>query len=86
MATTDITAVQRKKILPFAEKQRPPWERRPSFELVLLFTSLFAAALARQRFLHTLLLARLEVKGVTLHFLNDVLLLNLAFKAPQGIF
>ena len=53
--------------------------------LVLLFTSLFAAALARQRFLYALLLARLEVKGVTLDLLDDVLLLDLALETPQGV-
>src|SRR6516164_1372301 len=53
----------------------------PALELVLLFTGFLAAALARQRFLDALLLARLEVEGVTLHFLNNVLLLNLAFEA-----
>jgi len=58
-----------------------PGRSGPAVELVLLFTSLFAAALARQCFFHTLLFARLEVKGVTLHFLNNVLLLHLAFEA-----
>ena len=57
----------------------------PAAELVLLFASLLAAALARQRFLHSLLLARLEVKGVTLHFLNNVLLLHFALEAAQGV-
>ena len=53
--------------------------------LVLLFASFFAAALSRQRFLDALLFARLEVKGVTLHFLNNVLSLNLAFEAAKGV-
>ena len=57
----------------------------PAVELVLLFASFFAAALARQRFLYTLLLARLEVEGVTLHFLNYVLLLHFALEAAQGV-
>ncbi len=55
------------------------------FDLVLLFASLFATALARQRFFYTFLLARLEVEGVTLHFLDYVLLLDFTFEAPQGI-
>ena len=67
------------------EKQGPPSERRPSYELVLLFPSLFTAALSRQRFFYSLFFARLEVEGVTLHFLNDVLLLDFAFKTTQGI-
>jgi hypothetical protein len=53
--------------------------------LVLLFASFLAAALARQRFLHAFLFARLEVKGVTLHFLDDVLLLDLSLETPQGV-
>jgi hypothetical protein len=53
--------------------------------LVLLFASFLAAALARQRFLHSFLFARLEVKGVTLHFLDDVLLLDLSLETPQGV-
>ena len=57
----------------------------PAVKLVLLFASLFAAALSRQRFLHSLLFAWLEVEGVTLHFLNNVLLLNLALEAAQGV-
>src|SRR5271157_6403445 len=60
--------------------------RRPDRQLVLLFTCLLAAALARQRFFHTLSFARLEVEGVTLHFLDDVLLLDLSLKTPQGVF
>ena len=62
-----------------------PWERRPSRELVLLFTSFFPAALARQRFFHALLFARLEVEGMTLHFLDNVLLLDLTLEAAQGV-
>ena len=50
-------------------------------DLVLFFTRFFPAALARQCFLHTLLLARLQVKGVTLDLLNDVFLLHLALEA-----
>jgi len=53
--------------------------------LVLLFPSLFATALARQRFLCTLLFAGLQLVGVTFHFLNDVFLLHLALEAPEGI-
>ena len=61
------------------------WEQRPDRELVLLFTCLLAAALARQRFFHALLFARLEVEGVTLHFLDNVLLLDFSLKTPQGV-
>src|SRR5208337_1717645 len=63
----------------------PPCSSGPAVTLVLLFASFFAAALARQRFFYALLLARLEVEGVTLHFLNNVLSLHLALKATQGV-
>ena len=63
-----------------------PKKLRPSRGLVLLFSSFLAAALARQRFLHALLLARFQVKGVTFHFLNDVFLLNLTLEAAQSVF
>jgi len=54
--------------------------------LVLLFSRFFPAALACQRFLHTLLFAWFQVKGVTFHFLNDVFLLNLALEAAESVF
>ena len=57
----------------------------PAVKLVLLFASFFAASLSCQRFLNALLFARLEVKGVTLHFLNNVLGLNLALEAAKGV-
>ena len=57
----------------------------PFLELVLLFTCLLAAALASQRFFYALLFARLEVKGVTLNLLNNVLLLDLTLEAAQGV-
>jgi hypothetical protein len=55
------------------------------YYLILLFASFFAATLARQSFFHALLLARLEVVGVTLHFLDDVFLLNLALETAKSI-
>jgi hypothetical protein len=54
--------------------------------LVLLFTSFFAIPLARERFFYTALLTGLQVEGVTLDFLDDVLLLYLALKPAQRIF
>jgi hypothetical protein len=48
--------------------------------LVLLFPSLLTIPLARQGSLDATLFARLQVVGVTLDFLNDVLLLYLPFK------
>jgi len=55
-------------------------------KLVLLFTSLFAIPLARQSRFYAFLLAGLQVVGVTLDFLDDVLLLYLPFKPAQRIF
>ena len=49
-------------------------------QLVLLFASLLAITLASQSRLYALLLARLQVVGVTLDFLDDVFLLNLPLK------
>jgi hypothetical protein len=54
-------------------------------QLVLLFTDFFAITLASQRFLHALLLTRLQIKRVTLDFLDNVFGLHLALKPPQGI-
>ena len=53
---------------------------------VLFFTSLLAVPLARQRFFYALTLARFQVKGMTLYFLDDVFLLYLAFKPAQCVF
>jgi hypothetical protein len=55
-------------------------------DLVLFFTRFLAAALTGQCFFHTLLLARLQVKGVTLDLLDNVFLLHLALEATQCIF
>src|SRR5262249_16832848 len=59
---------------------------RPLGILLLLFTCLFAIALARQRLLHTALFARLEIEGVPFYFLNNVFLLYLPLETSQGIF
>jgi hypothetical protein len=56
-----------------------------AFCLVLLFAILFASTLACQCLFDALLLARFQVIGVTLHFLNDVFRLNLALEAAKGI-
>jgi len=54
-------------------------------ELVLLLTDLLAIAFARKRFFHTLLFTGLQIKRVTLDFLDNVFSLHLALEAPQGI-
>jgi hypothetical protein len=48
--------------------------------------TLFSIALARQSFLGALLLTRFQVEGMSLDFLNDVLLLDLAFETAQRAF
>ena len=53
---------------------------------ILLFASFLAIPLARQGCLDATLLAGLQVVGVTLHFLDDVLLLYLPLKPAQSIF
>ncbi len=54
-------------------------------KLVLFLASLFPATLASKRFFYTLLLAGFQIVGVTLHLFDDVLLLDLALEATQGI-
>ena len=49
-------------------------------------TNLLAAALARQCLLDAFLLARFQVEGVLLDFLNDVFLLDLSLEPSQRIF
>jgi hypothetical protein len=57
-----------------------------SIYLFLFFALFLAAALTGQRFFYALLCARLQVEGVTFHFLDDVFLLHLPFKTTQGVF
>jgi len=53
--------------------------------LVLLLTDLLAVALAGECFFDPLLLTWLQVKRVTLHFLDDVFGLNLALEPAQCV-
>jgi hypothetical protein len=53
--------------------------------LVVLFADFFTGTLLRQRLLYSASLARLQIVGVTFHFFNDVLCLNLAFEPAQGV-
>ncbi len=55
------------------------------YYLILLFASFFTTTLACQSLFYPLLLARFQVVGVTLHFLDDVFLLHLAFETAEGI-
>jgi hypothetical protein len=52
----------------------------------LLFTSFFAAALARQRFFYAFSFAGLQIKRVTLYFLDDVLGLYLPLEPAKCVF
>ena len=47
---------------------------------------LLPVSFAGQGLLDPELLTRLEVEGVTLHFLNNVLLLDLTLEAAKGVF
>ena len=53
--------------------------------LFLLFALFLTATFAGQRFFNSLLLARLQVKGVTLHFFNNVFLLYLPLKPTKSV-
>jgi len=55
-------------------------------ELVLFTPLLFAQTLPRKRFLGPALFAGFHVEAMLLDFLDDVFLLHLALKTPQGIF
>jgi len=72
--------------LPFTGGRRGRRVSRFVEKLILLFTSLLAIPLARQSRLYAFLLAGLQVVGVTLDFLDDVLLLYLPLEAAQRIF
>jgi len=52
---------------------------------IRFFPAFLSSTLSRQRFLHALLLARLQIEGVTLDLLNNVFLLHFAFEATKGI-
>jgi hypothetical protein len=62
------------------KSRRPPTCGGLYYSLILLFASFFTATLTRKGFLQTRLLAWLQVVGMTLHFLNNVFLLNLPLK------
>ena len=62
------------------------WRRRSHrWELIRLSANLFSGPLSSQSLLHAPLLARFQIVGVTLDFLNDVFRLNLALEPTQGI-
>jgi hypothetical protein len=63
----------------------PPLRAAAHITLVLFFACFLSAALAGQCFLHPLLFARLQVKGVTLDLLDNIFLLHFALEATQCI-
>lgn len=62
-----------------------PGEERPFTASILFFACLLARPFARQRGFHSLLLARFQVKGVSLDLLDYVFLLYLAFEAAKRV-
>jgi hypothetical protein len=60
-------------------------QRSTCGNLIWLSATLFSSTLSRQSLLQALLLTRLQVVGVTLHFLNYVFRLNLALEPTQSI-
>jgi hypothetical protein len=52
---------------------------------IRFFPAFLSSTLSRQGFLHALLLARLQIEGVTLDLLDNVFLLHFAFEATKGI-
>ncbi len=55
-------------------------------ELVLFLTNLLAIAFAGKCFFHPLLLARLQVKRVTLYFLDNVFCLHFTLEPAKRVF
>lgn len=91
--TTELLETVRKlqsNVLPRSSspewRDGPPACDGPWLPLVLLFTGLLAAPLAGQRFFHAALLARLEVKRMSLYLFDNVFLLYLALETAQRIF
>jgi len=58
---------------------------QPFLALILFFAWFFSGALTSQRRLYTFFLAGLQVEGVSLDLLDNVILLHLAFEAAQNI-
>jgi|HubBroStandDraft_6_1064221.scaffolds.fasta_scaffold174947_3 hypothetical protein len=70
-----------------ASSRACPFGYRSDVEALLRIPcTLFPVALARQSFFGPLLLTRLQVEGMSLDLLDDVLLLDLALETPQRAF
>jgi hypothetical protein len=59
---------------------------RPAIRLFYLPAIFLPVSLASQRLLSSQLLTRLQVKGVSLDLLDNVLLLDLPLEAAKGVF
>ncbi len=64
----------------------PSGQRTARFSSVLFLACFLAAALASQCFFYPLPLAGLQVKRVTLYFLDNVLGLHLPLEPPKRVF
>jgi hypothetical protein len=84
-ALVDRTRSSLFKIGPNAAQLPIVFLRSSQNQSLLFFAGFLAIPLARQSSLDAALLAGLEVVGVPLDFLDDVLLLNLALKPAQRI-
>ncbi len=69
-----------------SEDRRGATDYKTMLKLVSLFASLLAIPLACQCCFHAALLTGLQIVGVTLYFLDNVLLLYLPLKPAQRIF
>ena len=65
---------------------RPLPRERPVARSILFLTRLLAITFARQGFLHPAFFAGFQVERMPLNFLDNVLLLDFAFEAAQGVF
>jgi hypothetical protein len=61
------------------------WTIWPSSLIFDNSADFLAATLAGKSLFDALLLSRLQIEGMLLHFLNDVFLLDLPLETPQGI-
>ena len=52
----------------------------------MLLANFFASPLASERGFHAFLLTGFQVKGVALHFFDDVFLLHFALETAQSVF
>ena len=69
-----------------SEHPRASWSIRSLCFAFRALSYLFPAALSRQSLFDSFLFARLQVEGVLLNLFDDVLLLDLALEAAEGIF